>query len=322
LVKTVLVNQQPAPTGGSTQGGVPFQFLATVQVTSGTLNVEISNNANGYVIANAVYIFSVPAPTIDLNWTGGGITGPTTANTSTTFTISRTYNIAGSPATTAFTIGYYASTDTVFAHAMLLGSETIGAPADMTVGLHSGTSPALQITNSGTYYLFARVNDSNTLLESDYTNNVAPAPQTVTVTGGINVIVDNGGPGYSQIGGWNTAPIGYGGSLEYAPAGNGSATATWQLTGLASGYYTIQATWNADTQHATNAPYQFYDGTTLVKTVLVNQQPAPTGGSTQGGVPFQFLATVDITSGTLNVEISRNANGYVIADAIHVTGPT
>src|SRR4029077_10289242 len=100
----------------------------------------------------------------------------------------------------------------------------------------------LQITNSRTYYLFARVNDSNTLLELDYTNNVAPAPQTVTVTGGIDVIVDNGGPGYSQIGGWNTAPIGYGGSLAYAAAGNGSAPAARQMNRPPSGYYNNEET--------------------------------------------------------------------------------
>jgi hypothetical protein len=213
----------------------------------------------------------------------------------------------------------------VFAHAVLLGSETISAAADMTVGLHAGTSPALQFMHTGTYYLFARINDSDAIVETDYTNNVAQAPQTVIVTGPFSQIVDNGGPGFSTTGTWNTATgLGYGGSLLYAAAGSGSTTATWQVTGLASGYHTIEGTWNADTQHATNAPYQFYDGTTLITTVLVNQQPAPSGGTTEGSVPFQFIATVDVTSGTLSLVLSNNANGYVIADAIHVisaTGP-
>jgi hypothetical protein len=207
----------------------------------------------------------------------------------------------------------------VFAHAVLLGSETISAAADMTLGLHTGTSPALQFAEAGTYYLFARVNDSNTIVETDPTNNVAQTPQTVTVTGHVDAIIDNGGAGFSTTGSWSIARgLGYGGSLEYAAAGSGSTRATWQVTGLSSGYYEVDGTWNADSQHAANAPYQFYDGSTLLTTVLVNQQPAPSGGTTEGGVPFQFIATVDVTSGTLSVVLSNNANGYVIADAIHV----
>jgi hypothetical protein len=35
-------------------------------------------------------------------------------------------------------------------------------------------------------------------LETDPTNNVAQAPQTVTVTGHVDAIIDNGGAGFSQ----------------------------------------------------------------------------------------------------------------------------
>jgi hypothetical protein len=323
LVQTVPVNQQPAPAGGPVLGGVAFQYVTTVHVTSGTLKVTISDNAaNGNAIANAIHVVTAPTPSIDLNWAGGGITGPTTSDTSSTFTINRTYNISGSAAPSNFTIGYYASTDTQFAHAVLLGTETISASADRTVGTHAGTSPALQFSVAGTYYLFAYLDNGNAITETDKTNNVAQAPQTVTVTGLIAQIVDNGGAGYSESSGsqWTTAPLGYGGSLRYSPVGShGGNSATWQFTGLAPGSYVIEATWNSDAQHATNAPYQFFDNTTLINSIQVNQRIASSGGPTLGGVTFQVLATVTVNSGTLNVTLSDNGtDGNVIADAIRV----
>jgi hypothetical protein len=75
-------------------------------------------------------------------------------------------------------------------------------------------------------------------------------------------------------------------------------------------------TWTAYFTRATNATYLVYDGTTLVGTVSVNQQVAPTGGQTLSGTTFQSLGHFTITSGTLKVVLSDNANGYVIADAM------
>jgi hypothetical protein len=110
--------------------------------------------------------------------------------------------------------------------------------------------------------------------------------------------------------------VGYNGNLRYHAAGTGADTASWQATGLPAGYYTIQATWNASSNHASNASYAIYDGSTLLQTVVVNQQSAPSGSTTLGGVVFQDLASVHITSGTIRVVLSDNANGYVVADAV------
>jgi hypothetical protein len=324
LLQTDLVNQKLAPAGGATLGGVAFQYVTTVHVTSGTLKVTVSDNANGNAIADAIHVLTAATPTIDLNWNtpSAPLSGPTSATTSSTFTIHRTYNISGSAAPSSFTIGYYASTDTQFAHAVLLGTETISASADLAVGAHSGTSPALQFTLAGTYYLFAYLDTGNAIIETDKTNNLAQAPQTVIVTGAAAQIVDNGGAGYSESSGsqWTTAPLGYGGSLRYSPvASHGGNSATWQFTGLAAGSYVIEATWNTDTQHASDAPYQFFDNTTLIGSVQVSQRIASSGGPTLGGVTFQVLATVTVNSGTLNVTLTDNGtDGNVIADAVRV----
>src|SRR5205807_4378594 len=136
------------------------------------------------------------------------------------------------------------------------------------------------------------------------TNDVALTAQAAQVLGPI--IVDNGTAGYSETGNWNTETVlTYGGDERYATSsGSGQNTATWQATGLASGLYHVQATWHPYGNQATNAPYAIYDGSTLLQTVPVNQTQ-PASGPSFGGVPFQTLATVNITSGTLKVVLSN-----------------
>src|SRR4029077_7278977 len=98
----------------------------------------------------------------------------------------------------------------------------------------------------------------------------------------------------------------------------GQNTATWQASGLAMGLYQVQATWHPYNNEATNAPYAIYDGSTLLQTVAVNQTQTAKGNSF-GGVPFQTLATVNVTSGTLKVVLSNTGNGtYVVADAVRI----
>jgi hypothetical protein len=225
--------------------------------------------------------------------------------------------VSGANVVPDFTIAYYASPDTVFAHATLLATETISAAADKTVGSHTGTSPGLTIPTGGTYYLFAVVDSTDTVLETDETNNVTQAAQPVAVAG--PVVVDNGQPGYAETGsGWTDWAAGYNGGLRFHAPGGGADTASWQASGLPAGYYTVQATWNASSNHASNASYAIYDGSTLLGVVVVDQRPAPSGGVTLGGVVFQTLATVRITTGPLRVVLSDNTDGYVVADAVYI----
>src|SRR5205823_9829897 len=112
---------------------------------------------------------------------------------------------------------------------------------------------------------------------------------------------DNGQAGYSETGTWNDWSTGtaYGGDYHYAQSGGtGNNTATWQISGLASGSYSIQVAWAAFANQATNAPYSIYDGSTLLTTVLIDQTQTP-AGTVFGGVPFQTIGTISISSGTL-----------------------
>ncbi len=69
-LSTVLVNEQLAPSG-EYSNGVSWQSLGTFQATNNTLRVKLSNNANGYVIADAVRIVANglpdPVPEVDVS---------------------------------------------------------------------------------------------------------------------------------------------------------------------------------------------------------------------------------------------------------------
>jgi len=328
LLQTVAVNQTLTPSGSSF-GGVPFQTLARVNITTGTLKVTVGNTGNGtYVVADAVRFAPLPVSSTDLNWSAGGdgISGPASVNQQTGFTISRTYTISGAAAPSSFTIAYYASMSADpkqdLSKATFLGKETISAAADLAVGNHSGTSPAFQFANGGGYTLFAVLNADNSFTESDAandTNNLALSTQQTLVSG--PVIVDNGDPTYAETGAWTSQLDrgAYGGSDRYTAAGGtGSTTATWVVTGLAAGSYAIEASWGPYYNQSTNAPYAIYDGSTLVQNVTADQTATPSGASA-GGVPFQVLTHVTITSGTLKVVLSNSGNNtYVIADALRV----
>jgi hypothetical protein len=134
-------------------------------------------------------------------------------------------------------------------------------------------------------------------------------------------LVDDGAPGYSQVGAWTTV-VGFGGvsgDLSFAAAGDGSATASWQLA-LVPGAYDVQVTWISNPNRASDAPGRLYEGSTLLQTVRVDQRQAPAGSSV-GGMAYQSLGVVTLTTGPLRVVLGNDADGYVIADAVRVAPP-
>ena len=136
-------------------------------------------------------------------------------------------------------------------------------------------------------------------------------------------IIDNGQAGYTQSAGWTLwTNQGYGGSLEEALPGDGSDTADWTFTGLAAGSYVVTVTYITYDNRATNAPYSVYDGTTLLGTVDVDQQVTPTGSTDFDGLSWLSIGAFSITSGTLTVELTNDANGRVEADAVRLVPGT
>ncbi len=307
LLGTVTVNQQQAPSG-TTVNGSPFQSLGLFQVGSGTLTVVLSDSANGYVIADALSVTAVPAvPQVQLTAGSQAVAYGGSAALGT--------SLVGQAAAQTLTV-----TNTGGATLTLSGPITL--PAGFILASDFGTA-SLAPGQSTTFAVRLDTSVAGSYSgTASFGTNDANSPFTFALSGTVtsSVVLDNGQSGFSESGtGWtHYAGAGYGSTLDYAAAGSGSSTATWQLTGLAAGSYDAQVTWTAVANHASNATYSVYDGSTLLANVTVNQQRAPSG-TTVNGVPFQSLGHFPISSGTLRIVLSDGANGYVIADALSVT---
>jgi uncharacterized protein (DUF1800 family) len=112
---------------------------------------------------------------------------------------------------------------------------------------------------------------------------------------------------------------GFQGGATVAPAGSGANTATWTFSNLAPGQYRVMATWPADPSQADNAPFTILDGGTVVGAAQVNQQLPPVGLA-DAATTWQDLGSIGfaVTSGTLAVSVSDNADGTVVADAVRI----
>ena len=189
--------------------------------------------------------------------------------------------------------------------------------------------------------------DTNPLLTGDYTGVVTfdtnddAGSYTFDLLGEIGdsqpVIIDNQRPsidsnndgvndifaerhgGTFAIGGFThyTGRQGYLDDVAYSAAASGN-TAIWDFTpvDLADGVYQVAVNWSTHANRATDAPYTVVTngGST---TIDVDQQAAPSSFE-DGGAWWEVLGEFTVTGGVLTVELSDDANGYVIADGVRV----
>ena len=111
-------------------------------------------------------------------------------------------------------------------------------------------------------------------------------------------------------------------AVPVPPGGGINNTATWTIPVPAEGYYQVYVTWPADLGlGATDAPFSVYDGTVaggvLEETVDVDQRFEPDDliYNDQG---WQRLGSYEITNGQITVQLTDDADGKVIADAVLV----
>jgi hypothetical protein len=180
-----------------------------------------------------------------------------------------------------------------------------------------GTVTADQRVNGGAYMPLGAFN----LVPGTVTVTLANRPDgtvaadAIRLTLGYSVTVDNGGPGYASTGTWSTSTSlpGYRGA-NYAFANTGTLrTATWTF-GVAAGVtYNLEVLWLSSATRASNAPYTIrINGAQSGPVVLKDQRVA-------GGTFQQLGVFTPAVAGTLQVTLTNQANGQVVADGMRLT---
>jgi len=311
---TTAVNQQAA-SAGLTDSGTNWQDLGTFNVTSSTLRVALSSNANQYVIADAIRIERVtaaaPAPAVQVS--DGGTAVPaggasSFGSTAVGAPVTKTYTVKNA-GTAALALSDPIALPSGFALASDFGSTTLAPGASTTFAVTmTATAPgtysgAVSFGSNDPGVPTYRINVSGTVTASS-----SYAPQ----------IIGDTDPGFSISGLWSTwSGKAYHNSLHYAsPESQDYNNATWTFN-VAPGTYRVSGNWSGADNHATNAPFTVFDGANPLATVAVNQRVDPNGFS-EAGTLWQDFGTFTVTGNTLKVRLDSYANFYIIASGMRV----
>lgn len=143
----------------------------------------------------------------------------------------------------------------------------------------------------------------------------------ITDADNMEIIADNGQAGFVAYGpevNNSTSSSGYiGEDYVTMPAGTGENSSTWSFDNLSPGIeYRLSANWTSHPNRATNATYQIQyetqDGNLDERQYTVDQ--------TSGGGKWHVLGAFIPGSSQLTVSLLNDANGYVIADALKIEG--
>ncbi len=311
---SVLLNQELVPNDFA-DAGKNWELVGTmIPVTGNTLNVKLGNNANEFVIADAIRVEWVGAlaagPEILLTLAGAPVESGSAlsfGNSPVGMPITRTFTIQNVGATNLSLIGPIV-VPAGFSVAATFGSAMLVPGASTTFSVRMD---AASVGSLGGQISFG-TNDAD---EANYVIHITGAVVSVPT----KQIANNTDEAFATTGSWvYFARQGFQGDISYAAAGTGSSTATWTFA-VTPGLYKIAAAWAAEGNRASNAPFTVHDGSTPLGTTLLNQKLAP-NDFTADGAGWENLSVTPyvVTGNTLSVTLSNLANGFVIADAIRV----
>ncbi len=343
LQVTYRFNQQYAPNDDSFDGQ-GWESLGVFTPTSGTLVVELSDDVDGYVLADAIHLVEVVPPTeppgiIDdgdagftqsegwwnASWppagyeddwraTGAGVGSETASWTFEAVDPAKSYQVLA-------TWGAHENRATNAPYSIYDGTDLQAtyrfnqqyAPDDDTFDGEDWESLGVYNISSGTLVVELS-DDANGYVIADAIRLVEVVPPTEPPE-----IIDDGDAGFAQTEGWWNAswpPAGYEDDWRATGAGAGSETASWEFGSIVAGSTVeVFATWGEHSNRGSDVPYTVYDGVVSEATVRIDQRVAP-DDEVYDGEPWESLGSYVIDSGTLVVELSDDSDGYVIADAI------
>ncbi len=305
---TVRVDQEQAP-NGFLDAGVGWTYLGGIlNITGSTLTVRLSDAANQYVIADAIRLERVGglvvSPEIEVLDGSGEVADGGSFSFGDTF--------PGVPIDKTFRVRNVGRSS--------LTLQPVNVPAGFMVvsNIAPNTVLAGGAETSFTVRLLASITGSFTGQFSFANTDSNENPYNFSVSGTASLVrtIDDGQTGFKSVGGWEPfGGQGFQNDVEFVPAGSGSRVATW-LFGITPGQYRLAVTWSPHANRASNAPYLVRDGGSSIVSLALDQRQAPDDFSDQGA-SWEYLGGIlKLTSTTLVVSLSDQADQYVIADAV------
>ncbi|KAB1927089.1 glycosyl hydrolase [Micromonospora sp. ALFpr18c] len=185
---TVLGRDQGSSTFTTLVGAANYTFnpssgnTVTIPVSAAAADVRLSIASNTGAPAGQVaefQVFGTPAPNPDLTVTGMSFSPSAPVETST-ITLSATVRNAGSAASAATNVNFY------------LGSTRVGTASvgGLAAGASTTVNASIGTRDAGSYPLSAKVDESNTVVEQDDTNNsyTNPSPLVVSAVASADLV--------------------------------------------------------------------------------------------------------------------------------------
>ncbi|MET8201738.1 discoidin domain-containing protein [Micromonospora taraxaci] len=188
---TVLGRDQGSSSFTTLVGAANYAFnpgsgnTVTIPVSGAAADVRLSIASNTGAPAGQVaefQVFGTPAPNPDLTVTGMSFSPSAPVETST-ITLSATVRNAGSATSGATNVNFY------------LGSTRVGTASvgSLAAGASTTVSASIGTRDSGSYPLSAKVDESNTVVEQDDTNNsyTNPSPLVVAAVASSDLVASS-----------------------------------------------------------------------------------------------------------------------------------
>nr|MCH9773453.1 choice-of-anchor D domain-containing protein [Cyanobacteriota bacterium] len=312
LVTTVRVSHQEQ-SNDFLDDGILWEYIGDpVDISTDTMTVQLTDDANGIVYADEIRIYRVVDPVIKVEVDGGSIDDGGVVDFEET--------IVGAPVTKVFTVTNFGERNMALGPVVVpAGFTLVTPPGNNNLAPGASTTFTLQMLAGGAGSPSGMVMFG---VDSQDAN-----PFNFTVSGVIqdSMIVDNGDLGYSTSGTWETREATslfryFQGDTDRLPGDEpGVNTASWTFTDLPAGTYQVASTWSAHSNQAPNAGFTVtgIEGGPINGTV--DQRFAPNDFNADGA-DWEELGFFQVAAGgSLTVTLAdTGANGVVLADAVRL----